>query len=214
MISFFEYRYFRSRADTCALPGLKLGVSICISAAASGCGGTGGNEPVVVAPVTNYATFSEIQVDSTILTDAFVDSNGTPILPRSLESELPTTGAATFSGFVVASTEGEGLIGQVSIAASFSGATLDGTAWNFIHESNGEYTGTLAGTGIIRSDATGDVPQISITLEGDLANNGSTFPTMMAFEGYFLGSDLVAIGGNADGFVGDHFATGIFAAEQ
>jgi hypothetical protein len=179
----------------------------------SACGGGDDNASEVDA-VIDYTSFGGIQTDATGLTGQYISTNGTLAMAPSLESDLPVTGSAEYNGFVVASITGSEMIGQLSIETDFATASVNGTAWNFIHEVNGAYTGTLSADGILTSGATSAIPQISATLEGALQNDGQIFPTTIALEGYFLGTDYLAIGGNADGFVGDEFASGIFAAEQ
>jgi hypothetical protein len=192
---------------------LRLHFYVCFATTLSACGGGDDNANDVDA-VIEYSSFVGIQTDAAELTDQYISTNGTLAIAPSLESDLPVTGSAEFNGFVVASISGSEMIGQLSIEANFATASVNGTAWNFIHEVNGAYTGTLSADGILTPGATSAIPQISATLEGTLQNNSQFLPTTIALEGDFLGTEFLAIGGNADGFIGGEFASGIFAAEQ
>jgi hypothetical protein len=186
---------------------------ICFATTLSACGG-GDDSANDVDAVIDYTSFGGIRTDATELSDQYISTNGTLAIATSLESDLPVTGSAVYSGFAIASMTGPVMIGQLSIEADFATASINGTAWNFIHEINGAYTGMLTADGLLTPGATSAIPQISATLEGTLQNNNQFFPTTIALEGYFLGAEYLAISGNADGFVGDEFISGIFAAEQ
>jgi hypothetical protein len=192
---------------------LRIHFCVCFATTLSACGGGDANANEVDA-VIDYTSFVGIQTDATELTGPHISANGILANAPSLEGDLPATGSVEYNGFVVVSMTGYEMIGQLSIETDFATASVNGTAWNFIHEVNGAYTGTLSADGMLTPGATAAIPQISATLEGALQNGGQIFSTAIALEGNFLGTDYLAIGGNADGFVGGEFASGIFAAEQ
>ena len=54
---------------------------------------------------------------------------------------LPTTGTATYTGYVGGDVAGDTLIGELSLTANFTGGgTVEGTATNFQHEVDGAYS--------------------------------------------------------------------------
>ncbi|WP_133169799.1 hypothetical protein [Yoonia maritima] len=182
--------------------------------ALSACGGSD-SSPVVgeTGPVT-YVDFNEMSIDAQTLSSQYIETDGRLLIERSSAENLPTTGAASYYGFVTGTLEGQGLIGQIAVTADFEGDAITGTASNFIHETNGAYSGTLTAAGLVRTEAHMVITQFSATLEGTLSNDGNDYVTEIALEGDFLTADHAAIGGNVVGYVGDDFLVGGFAAER
>ena len=191
---------------------LKIAGSLALIGALTACG-SNGSDDTPGGPVT-YTNFADISADADALSGTYVEDDGTLLATRTLEAELPTTGAVEYNGFVTGDVGGSSLVGQIALTADFDGDAISGTASNFIHETAGDYTGTLDATGAVSATAPVGVPQFSATLEGDLTNAGTIHATTIALEGDFLGTDYGAIGGEALGLVGADFVSGNFAAEQ
>jgi len=196
---------------------LKIAGSLALIGALTACGSNGSDDtppPTTGGPVT-YTNFADISADADALSSTYVEDDGTLLATRTLEAELPTTGAVEYNGFVsVSDTANDSLVGQIALTADFVTTDISGTASNFIHEVDGEYTGTLSATGTVSAAAPVGVTQFSATLEGDLTNAATVHGTTIALEGDFLGTDYRAIGGEALGLVGADFMSGNFAAEQ
>lgn len=176
-----------------------------------------GGTPPVSQP--SFASFAEIVVDASAMQDAYTDADGnllTGITPASA-GDIPDTGVVTYDGFIAGDVGGSALIGQLSLEANLGVSTTASTATNFFHETNGAYTGSLTGPGIIAQNAPIGTSQVTATLEGTLANAGTDYVTSIALEGDIIanGADPVgAVAGFADGTVGAEFFEGVFAAER
>ena len=200
---------------------LKIAGSLALIGALTACGSNGSDDtpPPTTGGSVTYTSFAEISADADALSSTYVEDDGTLLAKRTLEAELPTTGAVEYNGFISVSDDmsGENLVGQIALTADFDAAAdaISGTASNFIHETNVVYTGDLTVTdGEIRANApTGDY-QFRASLEGQLSDGVTTYDTVIGLDGNFLGTDYSAIGGEALGLVGADFMSGNFAAEQ
>ncbi|PUB18998.1 hypothetical protein [Yoonia sediminilitoris] len=175
--------------------------------------------PVVPTPPAGYTSFADIIVDGDALQDKYTDANGL-LLPGIMpadEADIPDVGSATYDGFISGDVGGSTLIGQLTVEAAFDTNTIDSTATNFFHETDGAYTGDLTGAGLLDQDPLPGVSQVSTNLDGTLSNGGTDYATSIALEGDIIANGTDPIGGVAgfaDGLVGAEFFTGVFAAER
>lgn len=169
-------------------------------------------------PDPGYASFAEIAPDAIAMRSAYVDVDGNflmGVVPAT-DADIPDSGTAQYLGFVAGDLNGADLIGQLTVDVMFQTETISSSATNFFHETQGAYTGTLAGTGVLVPDQL-LVPQISTSLVGTLTNNSVDYATNIALEGDIVanGVDTAgAIAGYADGNVGMGVFTGAFVAER
>jgi predicted small lipoprotein YifL len=180
----------------------------------AGCGGGGGDD----APTA--PTYAEMEAAATTAAAGIVDLDTGEVLATERQF-LPTTGTATYTGYVGGDVAGDTLIGELSLTANFTGGgTVEGTATNFQHEVDGAYTGTLTmpATNIV-ANGSGD-QEFASTLSGTLANGGSDYTTDIALTGNFVGGTdnttvvPTAVAGSAIGTVGSDFLQGAFIATQ
>ena len=140
-------------------------------------------------------------------------------------TNLPESGGATFTGYVGGDVGGEGLIGELTLNTSFTGAdsgSFTGSATGFQHETDGAYTGTLTvdpvTSFVIPGAGSGDPDELAVDLAGDLENGGTVFATDLTLEGSFFGGadngsdNPTAVGGAAFGDVGADSFDGAFVA--
>jgi len=180
----------------------------------AGCGGGGGDD----APTA--PTYAEMDAAATTAATGIIDLDTGDMIATERQV-LPTTGSATYTGYVGGDVDGSTLIGELSLTANFTGGgTVSGSATNFQHEVDGAYTGslTMPSTGI-DPNLDGD-QEFAGTLTGTLANGGTDYATDITLTGYFAGGtdDTVAVptavAGFADGTVGSDLLTGAFIATQ
>lgn len=180
----------------------------------AGCGGGGGDD----APTA--PTYAEMDAAATTAATGIINLDTGDMIADERKN-LPTTGSATYTGYVGGDVDGSTLIGELSLTANFTGTgTVSGSATNFQHEVDGAYTGslTMPSTGI-NPNLDGD-QEFAGTLTGTLANGGTDYDTDITLTGYFAGGtdDTVvvptAVAGFADGTVGSDLLTGAFIATQ
>lgn len=173
-------------------------------------------------PAATYGSFAEIQPDAVAMLDTYLAPNGDllPGITPATAGEIPDESSATYNGFVSGEIDGDSLIGELTINATFAlgNDSLTSEASNFYHETDGAYTGTLSGVGVLIESPPLGVPQIQTNLDGTLSNGGVDYATDIALDGSVIanGSDpFGAVAGTADGSVGGiFFADGVFAAEK
>lgn len=166
--------------------------------------------------VVDFATLS---MNADTLQSKYTDGNGNLLAgqSRSAPADIPASGTANYAGYVAGDVDGSSLVGELTIEAAFATNTISSTATNFIHETDGDYTGDLTGSGPLTRTPPAGVPQVSTTLDGTLSNAGTDYATTIALEGDLTanGSDPVGtVAGVADGLVGADFFSGVFAAER
>jgi len=191
----------------------KIVTCLLVSVALAGCSS---NDDVVTG---NYTSFAEIDADATAMQSKYTDANGDLLagVVRASPSDIPASGTATYNGFVGGDVAGSDLVGELTVEADIGASTLTSTATGFFHETDGAYSGTLSGNGILTTTSPMGVPQVSTSLDGTLSNGGTDYTTAIALEGDLVsdGTDPAgAMAGVADGFVGSDFFTGVFVAEK
>ncbi len=186
---------------------------VSLGLALTACGGSGSDEEAT----SSYSSFDQIDADAVVTIGTYVEDNG-DIIGDLTDAGTLTTGSAAYAGFVRGEVDGATLTGTLTMDANFATGAVIGSATDFFHETDGAYDGTLSGTGVVNTGATGAIPHVTATLDGDLTNGSDTFDTTLALDGYFLtvgGVDAAAIAGEVEGSVGTTtFDDGLFAAEQ
>ena len=178
----------------------------------AGCGGGGSDSTV--------NTYAQMETDARALATGYIDPDTGAILPGAEErTNLPQSGQGSYEGYVGGDLEGEGLIGELSMTVNFGvgdTGTITGTADNFMHETQGAYTGALnLQNGTIVTGGSGSVSDgVAGDLTGTLSNGGNTYDTEINLEGVFLGGSGTdvpdAMAGGAVGEVGTGFFDGLF----
>ncbi len=195
--------------------GSKLSFALSFGLVLSACGGSGSSDE----STSSYGTFDEIDADATMAIGAYLDGSvdlqsGVSVTDA---GNLPS-GSVAYTGFVTGTVDDAALIGTVALTANFATNAVAGSATDFFHETDGAYTGTLSGNGLVNTAATGSTPQVTATLDGNLSNGGNTYATTLAFDGDFLtlgGIEATAIAGLVEGDVGGMtYDDGLFAAEN
>jgi len=187
----------------------------------AGCSNGSSSDDNGGTPIT-FNSFAEIEPAATAMQTTYTDPNGTLLMgiTPATAADIPDSGSSAYQGFISGEIAGDDLIGELTITATFAAGNgaISSEATNFYHETNGAYTGTLTGTGILVQDPPMGVSQVQTDVDGTLSNGGMDFATMIALEGSVIanGSDPVgAIAGTADGSVGGDFLDdGIFSAER
>ncbi len=169
-------------------------------------------------------SFADIDAAATALRSKYVDLDGNPLVPGNVaqESDFPPSGAASYQGFISADDmAGNRLVGELTLDVSFLTDNVDGTAYNFQHETDGTYTGTLTGSADLArdQDPMGTGVHLDLLLLGILTNNGTGYATSAALNGNFqetFTDPIGAIAGAADIDTGINGTTydGTFAAER
>ncbi|WP_411889029.1 hypothetical protein [Yoonia sp. SDW83-1] len=170
----------------------------------------------------DYTSFAEIEPDAAAMQSSYTDSNGALLMgiTPATAMDIPDSGSATYNGFIGGEIGGSDLIGQLTINAAFAAGdgSITSSATGFFHETDGAYTGTLTGTGILVQDPPMGVSQVQTDIDGTLSNGGTDYVTAIALEGSIIanGADPIgAIAGTADGNVGGNFLDdGVFSAER
>ncbi len=170
----------------------------------------------------DYTSFAEIEPDAAAMQSSYTDSNGALLMgiTPATAMDIPDSGSATYNGFISGEIGGSDLIGQLTINAAFAvgDGSITSSATGFYHETDGAYTGTLTGTGILVQDPPMGVSQVQTDIDGTLSNGGTDYVTAIALEGSVIanGADPIgAIAGTADGNVGGNFLDdGVFSAER
>ncbi|MDD8022273.1 MAG: hypothetical protein PHX82_04085 [Paracoccaceae bacterium] len=179
----------------------------------AGCGGGSGDD-TPTAP-----TYDDMLAAATADAAGIVDLDTGAVIATKRQI-LPTTGSATYTGYVGGDVAGDTLIGELSLTADFTGSgSVSGSATNFQHEVDGAYTGTLTmpATSIVAN--AGD-QEFAGTLSGTLANGGTDYATDVALTGNFVGGTdgtvvvPTAVAGSAIGLVGTDLLSGAFIATQ
>lgn len=192
---------------------VKLTTAFASVAMLAGCSST---DTTVTPPVKTFATVS---ADASAMQDLYTDATGRLLATttKATSAEVRAAPNATYTGFVSGDVAGSQMVGELTIDADFGAGTTDSTATGFFHETDGEYTGTLTGTGTITPNPPGGISQVSGTVSGDLTNGGTIYVTAIGLEGDLVasgGDPVAAIAGIADGTVGGILLTGAFAAEK
>jgi len=166
--------------------------------------------------------FTTLADEATTMAAGLVDfDTGAPLAAE--RTNLPDSGSVAFTGFVGGEVNGAGLVGELTLNATFAAAdsgSVTGNATGFEHETDGAYTGTLDVTsGVIFDGGTpSDADVLSVDLNGDLQNGGMTYATDITLDGSFFGGadngsdDPTAVGGAAFGDVGTESFDGAFVA--
>ena len=135
---------------------------------------------------------------------------------------LPTTGDATYKGYIGIATYYEPVtaIGDLELTAHFDGpGTVTGSATNFVDDGNTHYSGTLNVTnGTIDRTANPDYPDYDYTFEADIGGTLSDSEDNYLVDGYmagdFIGNDHDYVAGYTEGTVssslGDDYFAGVF----
>jgi hypothetical protein len=118
-------------------------------------------------------------------------------------------GDVTFGGDL----DGLNLVGELELTADFGAESISATADNFYDNTGAQYTGELITIvdGTINRD---EVIMFDAVLEGDLSNGGPDYATVIGLEGWFIGQDYEAVGGQAIGTADGGLFTGVFVAKQ
>jgi hypothetical protein len=164
-------------------------------------------------------TFADVDAAAVAMQAKYTDANGDLLVgvDRASGAEINSAANATYTGYVGGDVAGSTLVGTLEVAADFTALTTASSATGFIHETDGDYAGTLSGAGVIAPSAPLLAPQISTTVAGTLVNGGVNYATSLALDGQFVenAADPVgAIAGTADGVVGTDLLIGTFAAEK
>jgi hypothetical protein len=207
-------------------------VMLCSLAA---CGGGSSSDPVedVVIPEEDSGTTtpdtstSGQEASAQDLLDLWAPDNA-PVYTAL--SSIPTTGGASYAGYVFGELSNgsdditDSVIGSLSLEASFTtgGATFSGSVSDFVDSDDTDLAGSLAisgGTLDRDGNPASDPTVVRVNVAGvltDAADNDLDFGFQL--EGDFLGSAYNAIGGNALGSVSvdgvDQDFDGGFIAEQ
>lgn len=204
---------------------------MCLLAACGGGGGASSSDPVIPGPATPGTSdpdpLTGIRADATdLLSDWAPD--GVPAYTAL--SVVPTTGAATYEGYLYGdlSTDGgaatDSLIGALRLTATFAAESVDfiGSATDFTDQRDDPLTGTLTISGG-RLNRTGnpasDATLRGISVVGTLRDaDGTALDLGLQLEGDFLGITAQALGGEAIGRVtvgssSQDFDGGFIAAE-
>lgn len=180
----------------------------------AGCGGSGGDSEV--------DTFTQMEADARTAAAGYVDTE-TGALLAAERTTLPTTGTASYDGYVGGDVDGAVLIGELSLDVAFAvgdNGTITGSATNFQHETDGAYTGTLtvSGGNILPGGDPATEDAVAGDLTGTLSNGGTGYATDIALDGAFMGGTGTetpdAIGGSALGTVGTDLFEGIFIVKR
>ena len=186
-----------------------------VTALIAGCASNSNNDDDVTA-------FTALLDDATTMAAGLVDlDTGAAVADE--RTNLPDSGAMTYTGYVGGDVAGAGMVGELTLNATFAASdtgSITGSATGFQHETDGAYTGTLDVTlgEISDGGAPIDADVLSVDLNGDLQNGGATYATSISLDGSFFGGadngsdDPTAVGGAALGFVGTEGFDGAFVA--
>ena len=167
-------------------------------------------------------SFTALAEDATAMAASLVDFDTGAALAAE-RTNLPESGSVTYTGFVGGEVDGAGLVGELTLNATFAPSdtgSVTGSATGFEHETDGAYTGTLDVTsGVIFDGGTpSNADVLSVDLNGDLQNGGMTYATDITLDGSFFGGadngsdNPTAVGGAAFGTVGMESFDGGFVA--
>lgn len=180
------------------------------------CGGS------TTAPTTSLdpaSAFATLNVAASQQIGGFIDASGNPATGanQTLNSNVPTTQTAAYSGALAGTLDGAGLVADLAIDVNFATEQITASADGFVHETSGTMAGTLSGSGTVNAGPSTALPQVTFDLIGDLTRDGQNETALLALDGNFftVGSDPVAVAaGTVEGDVGgDNLTEGLFAAE-
>ena len=183
------------RLSVCNRIQIRSLVCVYVSVSLSGCMSGGGSSDQVTSALEAKRLAAE---------QMFMDFNPPEYTSLSM---VPTTGSATYDGFVsgVLSNTSDDvtdtLIGDLSINVSFDGSEMiSGVADGFLDDSGNHLSGEIILSGG-ELDRAGD-PNVDATLTFDgsgqlTAANGDTIAIDADFAGDFLGDEFEAVGGEA-----------------
>lgn len=158
-----------------------------------------------------FTTFAEIDTAFSGQTAALVDDDGALIdvddISTSADFGATATGTVAYTGAIITTETDttDQMIGQLQLDVAFDTNTINGTAGNFIHSTDGAYEGTLLGNGVIDRTVTDEDNHFDMSLAGALSNGGSGFAAEVVLGGNFVnGTDPIdTIAGDADLTLGD-----------
>lgn len=171
-----------------------------------------------LAGCSSNGTYAGLDDDFAAAAAGLIDTE-TGALLADARVALPSSGTATYSGFVSGEVDGAGMIGELDLEVTFqpgSNGTVTGAADRFVHETDGAYAGTLTlnNGNIVPNAGAGGADLLAGNLEGTLSNGGVDHATNIGLDGSFLGgggSDVPgAIAGGAVGTVGTEAFEGMF----
>lgn len=181
-----------------------LAVPLCLAACGGGGSSSGGSDTDDTASM------------ATDPIERFIDENGEALNDFAVIDPdlIPDSGSVTYTGAILGQLDGQTLQSDLSVTSDFANNALTGDATNFTLDDTTTLSGTLEGNGDLDRTDGQTLPQLSIVLDGALDGQDSTF----GLEGVFLTetgeAEIVAIGGQVEGFIGNDFLEdGIFAAE-
>ena len=131
-------------------------------------------------------------------------------LDASASADIPTTGTASYSGYMGVDVGYNEVIGDLSMSVDFASDSVSGSARNFISASNIAYTGDLTLTGgfIDRTadTALGD-PHLLADVDGTLTSDGIASTVDAQLRGTFQGPGRDIVSGYVSGTVTNQFGT-------
>ncbi|MEP4777090.1 MAG: hypothetical protein ABJV86_08300 [Yoonia sp.] len=199
------------------------------------CGGGGGSDPVddvAIPDVPDTTTPDDTSTNGQRASAQALLNTWAPTNPPVYTdlATIPTTGAASYDGYLFGNLSNEAdditdsVIGSLTLTASFTagGASFTGSADDFVDSEDADLTGSLAVSGgMLDRDGNpaSDATVVRVNVAGvltDTADNALDFGVQL--EGDFLGGAYNAIGGNALGGVSvggvDQNFDGGFIAER
>ena len=174
------------------------------------------------APIEGTPEFIAIVTEANVMADTFIDlNNGELDDPSAQRTSLPDAGGATYTGFIGGVLNGEGMMGDLELTATFaggdSGSITNVEASGFEHQSAGAVGGTLTGSGLILPDAGGgDIDLFDADLNGNLTIDGDVLATEITLDGSFFGGapgDPTTVAGGFIGNVAGDAFDGAFVAD-
>ncbi|GAA3852648.1 hypothetical protein [Celeribacter arenosi] len=168
---------------------------------------------------TDAVSYASLSTSSAAMQSQYTDANGELLggVAPAATVDILAAADATYTGYVSGTVSGGEMVADLTIDANFFTNSANASATNFVHETNGAYTGTLSGTGVILPTAPLGDDQVTTVLDGSLEYGGASLTTSIGLGGSFVsssGDPVGAIAGTADGLVGTDLMTGVFAVEK
>ena len=122
---------------------------------------------------------------------------------------LPTSGTASYDGYLGAADTSGAIIGDLDLTADFGADSISGTASNFIDEENTEYTGrlTISNGDIFRTADPATEYQIAADVNGTLSTDEARTSVNAIMLGDFFGGSQQGVAGILRGTTTDQFGT-------
>ena len=139
-------------------------------------------------------------------------------IDRTIFASSPVPANATYAGFFHGTVDSDRVLGEISLDVNFAGNALTGRGINFVHETQGSYSGTLTGVGNVDLNASTNIPQLTLVLRGTLQIGGADHLAAIGLDGnfYTYGVDTAgAIAGPAErNLRSSTIDNGVFAATK